>query len=163
MSDPQRPHGPTRLLRPRDFPGKSTGVGCHCRHCNFGILFYIRKRGKEAENTFRSIPPICHVLGESYDELGSPERGLSLQALIAYHLVAPTIISLFWWLPPLQLVGFEPQCILGSLGPTQVAQLGQMFSWGFPQIPLSSAASLAVSSASLFPQTCGVSSFWCPR
>ena len=27
-----RPHGlqPTRLLRPRDFPGKSTGVGCHC-------------------------------------------------------------------------------------------------------------------------------------
>ena len=32
MSDPQRPHGlqPTRLLRPWDFPGKSTGVGCHC-------------------------------------------------------------------------------------------------------------------------------------
>ena len=32
MSDSQRPHGlqPTRLLRPWDFPGKSTGVGCHC-------------------------------------------------------------------------------------------------------------------------------------
>ena len=32
VSDPQRPHGlqPTRLLRPWDFPGKSTGVGCHC-------------------------------------------------------------------------------------------------------------------------------------
>ena len=31
-SDPQRPHGlqPSRLLCPRDFPGKSTGVGCHC-------------------------------------------------------------------------------------------------------------------------------------
>ena len=28
----QRPHGlqPTRLLRPWDFPSKSTGVGCHC-------------------------------------------------------------------------------------------------------------------------------------
>ena len=28
----QRPHGlqPTRLLCPRDFPGKSIGVGCHC-------------------------------------------------------------------------------------------------------------------------------------
>ena len=27
-----RPHGlqPTRLLRPWDFPGKRTGVGCHC-------------------------------------------------------------------------------------------------------------------------------------
>ena len=32
MSDPQRPHGlqPTRLLHPWDFPGTSTGVGCHC-------------------------------------------------------------------------------------------------------------------------------------
>ena len=30
-SDSQRPHGlqPTRLLRPWDFPGKSTGVRCH--------------------------------------------------------------------------------------------------------------------------------------
>ena len=34
MSDPQRPHGlqPTTLLRPWDFPGKSTGVGCPCLH-----------------------------------------------------------------------------------------------------------------------------------
>ena len=32
VSDPQQPHGlqPVRLLRPWDFPGKSTGVGCHC-------------------------------------------------------------------------------------------------------------------------------------
>ena len=32
MSDPQQPHGlqPSRLLCPWDFPGKSTGVGCHC-------------------------------------------------------------------------------------------------------------------------------------
>ena len=32
VSDPLRSHGlqPTRLLRPWDFPGKSTGVGCHC-------------------------------------------------------------------------------------------------------------------------------------
>ena len=32
MSDSSRPHGlqPTRLLYPWDFPGKSTGVGCHC-------------------------------------------------------------------------------------------------------------------------------------
>ena len=31
VSDPQRPHGlqPTRLLHLWDFPGKSTGVGCH--------------------------------------------------------------------------------------------------------------------------------------
>ena len=32
VSDSSRPHGlqPTRLLRPWDCPGKSTGVGCHC-------------------------------------------------------------------------------------------------------------------------------------
>ena len=32
MSDPQRPHGlqPSRLLCPWDFPGKNSGVGCHC-------------------------------------------------------------------------------------------------------------------------------------
>ena len=32
VSNPQQPHGlqPTRLLHPWDFPGKSTGVGCHC-------------------------------------------------------------------------------------------------------------------------------------
>ena len=32
VSDSSRPHGlqPTRLLRPWDFPGKITGVGCHC-------------------------------------------------------------------------------------------------------------------------------------
>ena len=32
VSDSSWPHGlqPTRLLSPWDFPGKSTGVGCHC-------------------------------------------------------------------------------------------------------------------------------------
>ena len=32
LSDSSRPHGlqPTRFLHPWDFPGKSTGVGCHC-------------------------------------------------------------------------------------------------------------------------------------
>ena len=32
VSHSSRPHGlqPTRLLHPCDFPGKRTGVGCHC-------------------------------------------------------------------------------------------------------------------------------------
>ena len=41
VSDSYRPHGlqPTRLLRPWDFPGKSTGLGCHCLlHCGGRIL-----------------------------------------------------------------------------------------------------------------------------
>ena len=41
VSDSVWPHGlqPTRLLRPWDFPGKSTGVGCHC-------LFLVRYKSQ---------------------------------------------------------------------------------------------------------------------
>ena len=41
VSNSWRPHGlqPTRLLRPWDFPGKSTGVGCHCLLQDY-ILIY---------------------------------------------------------------------------------------------------------------------------
>ena len=44
-SDPQRPHGlqPTRLCCPWDFPGKSTGVGCHC------LLRYVYIRNKQIQ------------------------------------------------------------------------------------------------------------------
>ena len=49
VSDPQRPHGlqPSRLLHPWDFPGKSTGVGCHClllSHKN-GVRFQKGRNG----------------------------------------------------------------------------------------------------------------------
>ena len=44
MPDSQQPHGlqPTRLLFPWDFPGKSTGVGCHCllRYINIVKAIY---------------------------------------------------------------------------------------------------------------------------
>ena len=42
MSDSQRPHGPqpSRLLRPWDFPGTRTGVGCHRLLQNFTMLCY---------------------------------------------------------------------------------------------------------------------------
>ena len=39
VSDSSRPHGlqPTRLPRPWDSPGKSTGVGCHCLLHNIAL------------------------------------------------------------------------------------------------------------------------------
>ena len=42
VSDSSRPHGlqPTRLLRPWDFPGKSSGVGCHCLQDTRGWLVF---------------------------------------------------------------------------------------------------------------------------
>ena len=53
MSDPQRPHGlqPSRLLHPWDFPGKSTGVGCHCLRGRFiAIPAYLKKQEKSQIN-----------------------------------------------------------------------------------------------------------------
>ena len=46
MSDSSRPHGlqPTRLLRPWDFPGKSTGVGCHCLRRFKALLLLLLSR-----------------------------------------------------------------------------------------------------------------------
>ena len=43
MSNSSWPHGlqTTRLLRPWDFPGKSTGVGCHCLLRVTSLLPYI--------------------------------------------------------------------------------------------------------------------------
>ena len=41
VSDSSRPHGlqPTRLLHPWDFPGKSTGMACHCLLQSSYLLF----------------------------------------------------------------------------------------------------------------------------
>ena len=52
MSDSQRPHGlqPTRLLHPWDFPGKSTGVGCHC----LLRILYI----ENPNNSIRKLPEL---------------------------------------------------------------------------------------------------------
>ena len=44
VSNPQRPRGqqPSRLLHPWGFPGKSTGVGCHCllRFCAKHFIYF---------------------------------------------------------------------------------------------------------------------------
>ena len=42
VSNSQWLHGlqPTRLLHPWDFPGKSTGVGCHCLRLCIPLLLY---------------------------------------------------------------------------------------------------------------------------
>ena len=86
VSDPQQPYGlqPSRLLRPRDSPGKSTGVGCYC-------LLPSIPRGsliKEQYSSFQSCPvPSAHCLsmagedrprrqGFSHGETGGPEPGL---------------------------------------------------------------------------------------
>ena len=43
MFDSLQPRGlqPTRLLHPWDFPGKSTGVGCHCILQSYALCMFI--------------------------------------------------------------------------------------------------------------------------
>ena len=63
MSDSWRPHGlqPTRLLHPWDFPGKSTGVGCHCllrlNHYILIIVFFPSWLAPFCSPLKKSFPP----------------------------------------------------------------------------------------------------------
>ena len=56
--DSSQPHGlqPTRLLRPWDFPSKSTGVGCHC------LLHQILARMQRNYITHRLLDWMCSLL-----------------------------------------------------------------------------------------------------
>ena len=56
-----RPHGlqPTRLLRPWDFPGKSTGVGCHC--LLWEKLYTVSKNKTWSWLWLRSWAPYCQI------------------------------------------------------------------------------------------------------
>ena len=55
MSDPQQRHGlqPSSLLHPWDFPGKSTGVGCHC------LLHPSWTAAAAAAKSLQSCPTLC--------------------------------------------------------------------------------------------------------
>ena len=77
MSDSLRPHGlyPTRFLRPWDFPGKNTGVGCqfllqeifptqglnpgllHCRQ----MVYHLSHQGNPAGNKCIHIHYSCNI------------------------------------------------------------------------------------------------------
>ena len=58
-------HGlqPTRLLHPWDFPGKSTGVGCHCLlhpyWCIFLLCITAGFWAKELNRDIKIIKPLC--------------------------------------------------------------------------------------------------------
>ena len=72
-SDSLRPHGlqPIRLLCPWDFPGKSTGVGCH-------FLLQCRKMKSESE-VAQSCPTLCDPMDCSLS--GSSVHGI-FQAIV---------------------------------------------------------------------------------
>ena len=58
MSNSSWPHGlqPTRLLHLWDFPGKSTGVGCHCLLCAYKYIHMRFPQSKLWETDY-TVPP----------------------------------------------------------------------------------------------------------
>ena len=67
VSNPQRPHGlqPSRLLHPWDFPGKSTGVGCHCL-LRFGGIHTIKRSISYKTSSHLSISLVNNLFFQNY-------------------------------------------------------------------------------------------------
>ena len=65
VSDSSRPHGlqPTRLLRPWDFPGKSTGVGCHRLLQRRKVWRFLKKKKKDLrlEIPYGPTTSVCYL------------------------------------------------------------------------------------------------------
>ena len=84
MSDSVRPHRqqPTRLCRPWDFPGKNTGVGCHC-------LLQCMKVKSESE-----VAQSCPTLSDPMDcsSPGSSVHGI-FQARVLEWVAIALLIS----------------------------------------------------------------------
>ena len=79
-----RPHGlqPTRLLHPRDFPGKSTGAGCHC------LLWYT------AAKSLQSCPTLCNPIDSSPP--GSPVPGIFQARVLEWLAIEPHYLCLIF-------------------------------------------------------------------
>ena len=86
VSDSSWPHGlqPTRLLRPLDFPGKSTGVGCYC------LLPQKEIYGDSRSHWRQRCWPLDSVIYRSLPESSSNSQGISLKgwAMLAGNYVA---------------------------------------------------------------------------
>ena len=84
VSNSSKPQGlqPSRLLRPWDFPGKSTGVGCHrllqCKSLN--TLKISRQSGKE-KIPCKAFIPQSEITESPHDSRESGNLGMSLWIL----------------------------------------------------------------------------------
>ena len=102
VSDSSWPHGlqPTRLLHPGDFPGKSTGVGCHCLlpialhhlaiNCHWQDQLPLFMMFLPLKNSISCSQPRSLLIGCSYPRTFS-------QPLKTVFLKLPTVIDQIFW------------------------------------------------------------------
>ena len=85
MSDSVRPHRwqPTRLPRPRDSPGKNTGVGCH-------FLLQCMKVKSQSE-VAQSCPTLSDLMDCSL--LGSSIHGIFQARVLEWGAIAFSVID----------------------------------------------------------------------
>ena len=64
VSDSSRSHGlqPTRLLHPLNFPGKSTGVGCHCLLRQEWVAFLFSRGSSQPKGSNAGLPHCRWIL-----------------------------------------------------------------------------------------------------
>ena len=99
MSDSYRPHGlqPTRLPSPWEFPGKSTGVGCHCLLRQMALV--VKKHACQHKRLWCGlIPGFGRSPGEGND---NPLQYSCLENLMeggAWRATVHRVMkSLMWW------------------------------------------------------------------
>ena len=97
VSDSLRPHGlqPTRLLRPWDFPGRSTGVGCHCLLPKRFYFLLKKKLAKQVHET--SVKFLSSVI-LTIETFRGREFSCSPTPTIAYckQSLSPGFIALYF-------------------------------------------------------------------
>ena len=125
------------------------------RQCSSDVLFCIGKRVGEPRNIFKLALPVYHGLDGSLGVFGLPEWVPAPPVPIICHLVIPTIPFQSWWPLLLWLVGFGLQCILESSVSSGSSTKTSALIGASLVTPKSSAACLAVLSASLFPEPGG--------
>ena len=102
VSNSLQPHGlqPTRLLCPWDFPGKSTGVGGHCRLQTYNLGGYKITADGGCSHEIKIFAP----LKKNYDNLDSVLKSRDVTLLTKVHLVK-------LWFFPVVMYGCESRTI----------------------------------------------------
>ena len=118
VSDSSRPHGlqPTRLLHPWDFPGKSTGVGCHCLLLSNQLtpciyrFFFFNPPIKIAEKMFPLSTPFLRleVNPEAVSSHGPPCEWCKLQPMAALNSPPSAVSGSLWQEPQTPVRGRYP-------------------------------------------------------